>query len=108
MKEKEAEPQIPLSPGMKKVERISVLKNSYKYFIEHALIISLGDNYRLLVIHEWELLTDQCYKSPKGAKIAFLRLFKHRCWKDGVEPEWSNFYDPGVEYLNQISNRIEI
>lgn len=108
MKEKEAEPQISPGAGKRKIEKIAVLKNSYKYFIEHALIISHGDYYRLLVIHEWELLTDQCYKSPKGAKIAFLRLYKHRCWKVGVEPEWSDFYDPGVEYLNQISNRIEI
>ena len=92
---------------LKKIKTISVLKNSYKYFIEHALIISDGDYYRLLVIHEWVVLTDQCYKSLKGAKIAFLRLYKHRCWKAGVQPEWSDFYDPGVEYLNQRTNRIE-
>jgi hypothetical protein len=92
---------------LKKVEKIAVLKNSYKYFIEHALIISDGYYYRLLVIHEWKLLTDQCYKSLKGAKIAFLRFYKHRCWKAGEEPEWSDFYDPGVESLNQRSNRIE-
>lgn len=92
----------------RKLKKISVLKNSYKYFIEHALIISYGDCYRLLIIHEWELLTDQYYKSPKGAKIAFLKFYENRCWKKGVEAEWSDFYEPGIAYLDQISNKIKI
>lgn len=92
---------------MGKSQKVSILANSYKYFVEHVLIILHDDCYRLLVIHKWQLLTDQCYKTLRGAKIAFSRLYNQKKWKKEVEPEWSDFYVPGVEYFDNKTNTIE-
>ncbi len=92
---------------MNEIDKISVLKNSYNYFLEHVLIIRYSDYYRLLVINEWKLLMDRRYTSLKGARIAFLKFYQNRCWKVELEPEWSEFYDPGAECLNEISHKIE-
>lgn len=86
---------------------ISILVNSFKYFLEHAFIISYEGSYRLLVIHRWRLMTDRCYKTLKGARIAFLKLYSERRWKDQDEPEWSSFYNPGIEHFNPQTSKIE-
>lgn len=91
----------------KDMQGISILANSVKYFLEHAFIIDYEDSYRLLVIHRWKLLTDRCYKTLKGARIAFLKLYNNRRWQEKDVPEWSNFYNPGVEYYNLQTAQIE-
>ena len=85
-----------------KLKSVSHLLNSFKYFLQHVLILCYGDYFRLLVIHECKLLSDRCYKSFKGAKIAFLKLFSDKAWKPDVIPEWSVFYNPGIESINQV------
>lgn len=89
------------------VEEISVLTNSYKFFLEHVLILRYPGSYRLLVIHLGKVLTDLSYQTYKGARIAFTRLYGQQRWREDVEPEWSDFYDPVVEYLDLRTNRIE-
>lgn len=91
----------------KDMKAISVLVNSVKYFLEHAFIIDYDDYYRLLVIHRWKLLTDRCYKTLKGARVAFIKMYSSRSWKDEDIPEWSHFYNPGIEYLNFKTARVE-
>jgi len=89
------------------MDKISVLTNSYKFLLEHVLILSYPGSYRLLVIHLGRLLTDLSYRSFKGARIAFTRLYGQRRWREDVEPEWSELYDPVTEYLDLRTNRIE-
>lgn len=81
------------------MNRISILTNSYKYFLENVMIIDYRDHFRLLVIHEHEVLMDRSYQSFKGAKIAFAKLFDERKWKHNDLPEWSRFYNPMAENL---------
>ena len=76
-------------------ERASTLNDSFKFFIEHALILRYKEYYRLLIIHKNELLADRKYKTLKGAKIAFLKFFGQRAWKINLKPEWCDFYTPG-------------
>ncbi|MCK4764248.1 MAG: hypothetical protein KAW12_18765 [Candidatus Aminicenantes bacterium] len=83
-----------------KIGKISILHNSYKYFIQHALVIQHGECYRLLVIHECKILADQYHKTCRDARIAFMRLFGQRRWKETVKPHWSPLYEPGIECLN--------
>ena len=73
------------------LESRAFLENAYKYQIRTAVILSYGDRYRLLVIHEHRLLADRYYTTLKGARIGFLRLFGHKAWKKHDEPEWSSF-----------------
>jgi hypothetical protein len=37
------------------------------------------------------VLTDCQYRTLKGAKIAFLKLFGHCAWKSYDKPKWSEF-----------------
>lgn len=87
--------------------KISMLTNAYKYFLEHVFIIAYEKSYRLLIIHKWQLVEDRDYKTLRGAKIAFTRLFGDQRWKEYDEPEWSRFYNPGEQYFNPITNFIE-
>jgi hypothetical protein len=76
-----------------KIQARSFLENSYKYFLEFAVILCCRDNYRLIVIHERKPLTDNRYRTFKAAKIAFLKLYQDRAWKRQVKPEWSEFHE---------------
>jgi hypothetical protein len=82
--------------------KISRLINSIYYFIEFVFIIAENEGYRLVVIHQGELLTNQIYKTAKGARIAFLKFWGYRAWKEGVKPKWSIFYPPDAKWLKKI------
>jgi len=81
--------------SMDVLKDVSFLENSYKYFLENVLILRFDNFYRLLVVHENEILTDRKYKSPKRAKTAFIKLYDSQKWKESDEPEWSDFFEPG-------------
>jgi len=79
---------------------ISVLMNSVYFFLEHAFIVSDKNNYRLFVRHRNEVLADQDYKSLRGAKIAFSKLFQQNAFdKDYSHPQWSPLYTPERNWL---------
>ena len=81
--------------------KISRLINSIYYFIECVFIAVEEEGYRLVVIHQGNLLTDQTYKTAKGAKIAFLKFWSYRVWQEGVKPKWSHFYPPDPKWLEK-------
>ena len=81
--------------------KISRLVNSIYYFIESVFIIAEKQGYRLVAIHQGNLLTDQTYKTAKGARIAFLKFWSYRVWRDGVKPKWSHFYPPDPKWLEK-------
>jgi len=91
------------------LKEISVLTNAYKYLLEHVLILRYEEGmFRLLVIHKGRVLTDLNYKSFKAARISFTRFYNSRKWIEESVPEWSEFYDPVVFYLDLRTNRVEI
>ncbi len=73
---------------------ITLLSNSVYYFLETVYIAKIAGQYRLIVLHDGELLTREEYDSVKGAKIAFLKLYSYKAWKAGVKPNWTHFYGP--------------
>lgn len=73
-------------------KRISILKNSIYYFLGSVFIICQGNCYRLVVMSNGRLLVDESYKSAKGCKIAFSRIYRNKVWKEGVKPRWSPFF----------------
>jgi len=118
---KKRKSRLKVSPGGKGIKRtrkdekavipvlkkISVLTNSYKYLLEHVLVLRyIGNRFRLLVIHEGKVFSDRYYKSFKGAQIAYARLYNDRKWNEETEPEWSEFYNPVKYYLDLRDNRI--
>lgn len=80
--------------------QISILVTSIYYFLDFAFIISDENNFRLVVIHNGQLLTDKTYKTVKGAKIAFFRIYGYKVWSEKIKPNWSDFYNPTAEWLN--------
>jgi len=80
--------------------QISILVTSIYYFLDFAFIISDENNFRLVVIHNGQLLTDKTYKTVKGAKIAFSRIYGYKVWSEKIKPNWSDFYNPTAEWLN--------
>ncbi|MCP5046934.1 MAG: hypothetical protein GY940_07160 [bacterium] len=96
------------SGRMKQKIEISLLSNSIFYFIERVYIqkIPLDDegkrfNFRLIVIHQATVLTDQLYETCRGAKIAFAKFYQHKTWEKGVKPDWSYFYDPADTFFEK-------
>ncbi|MCP5104732.1 MAG: hypothetical protein GY950_15210, partial [bacterium] len=55
--------------------KISLLINSIYYFIESVFIMELREGYRLLVLHRGRVLADEIYKTVKGARIAFVKMY---------------------------------
>lgn len=89
--------------GFEDIE-IASLSNSMNYFMNSVFILKENEGYRLLAFHNDLLLTDEMYKSAKGAKIAFLKLFWYRAWREDVKPEWTHFYIPDAEWLGEKLN----
>lgn len=81
--------------------KISILISSIYYFLDFVFIISEENCFRLVVMHNKQLITNRTYKTVKAAKIAFSRLYGSKAWKEGLKPNWSVFYHPAVEWLNE-------
>lgn len=81
--------------------QISLLVNSIYYFIESVFIMAVNKGYRLVAIHQGRLLTDEIYKTARGARIAFLKLYGNKAWRNGVKAEWSRFYPPEPEWFGE-------
>jgi hypothetical protein len=88
-------------PPPKEHIEMSILHNSVYYFLEHVFILCQGDSYRLMVLHHNRLLLDRNYRSLRGARIAFQKLFRHKAWKEDVKSIWSHCYPPDDDWLEE-------
>jgi hypothetical protein len=79
---------------------ISLLLNAVYFFLQCVFIMRTEKGYRLIVVHQNRLLTDRTYKTFKGARIAFSKLWSYKAWESGVKPEWSLFYPPEPSWLS--------
>lgn len=91
--------ELKVTPGEK--VKISVLGNAVYYFFHRVFIITEKKGYRLIAIHKGQLLADARYKTSKGAKIAFLKLYCYRALQEGVKPSWTDFYTPDAHWLQK-------
>jgi hypothetical protein len=82
---------------------ICVLTNSIFYFINSVFIIWTNNHYQLVANHKGKLLINRRYRSLRGAKIAFSKLFGHRGWKEDLAANWSVFYKPDARWLREKS-----
>ncbi len=92
------------NPG--KSREICTLINSIFYFVSSVFIISNNGHYQLVAKHNGKLLIDKPYKTLRGAKIAFSKLFGERGWQKNVKAEWSVFYEPDAQWLKEKSKGI--
>jgi len=86
----------------KKNEKIlSLLINSAYFFIECVFILKMRGTYRLVVIHNGRILSDSCFETLRGAKIAFSKLFGSKACRGDIKAQWSPFYDPDSNWLEE-------
>lgn len=78
--------------------KISLLTNSLHFCIAHVFIMETSEVYRLMAIHQGEIKSDETYKTPKGAKIAFLKFFGKNAIFEGVKPQWTPFFHPEPDW----------
>ncbi len=87
--------------------KISILTNSLHYLLSRVFIFKEKGQYRLIVFNLGELLTDASYKTAKGARIAFLKLWSYRREIENAKPKWSHFYQPDVKWLQKNLDLID-
>jgi len=80
---------------------ITVLANSIYYFFQHVLILEEKKRFRLVVIHDNRILFDKQYKTPRGARISFEKLFNEKKVSH-EEAEWSSLYPPEPGWLELV------
>lgn len=95
------ERELFLSEDPGKPGEICVLINSIFYFVSSVIILNNNGHYRLVAKHNRKILIDKIFNSLRGAKIAFSKLFNHRCWQEDLKAEWSVFYKPDAQWLKK-------
>lgn len=73
---------------------ISVLTNAVYWFLEDVFIIKADEGFILAVIHQKKMLLFKPYKTVKGARIAFLKIYGYKACREKVKAEWTPFYLP--------------
>jgi len=87
--------------------KISILISSIYYFLDFVYIMAEGGCFRLVVMHNKQLLTYRTYKTLKAARAAFTRFYGAKAWKEGLKPNWSVFYQPAAKWLNERKEVID-
>jgi hypothetical protein len=83
------------------------LINSLYFFLDIALIVIEEKYYRLIVYDKGKnFLVNKRYTTAKGARIAFMRFFKHQYYNNEPRAEWSFAYPPDSDWLERIETLI--
>ncbi len=85
-------------------KKIISLANSIHYFLRCAFIVFEEESYRLVVYRRGEIMTNENYKTVKGAKIAFLKFFSFMAHNEKVRAIWTTPYIPYKKWLEQRLN----
>lgn len=86
-------------PG--KGKQVSLLINHGYYFLQYVFIMVEDTGFRLVVIHQGNVLTYRLYDSLRAARTAFARLYNRKSWQKGVKANWSQLYSPGQEWFDE-------
>lgn len=84
---------------------VSILENSVYYFLSHVFIMKKSGIYWLVVLRDNRLLTYCSYRTPRGAKIAFSKLYESG-WKKDVKAKWGPSFNPDNEWLNEKLEKV--
>jgi len=86
---------------------ISRLINSMYYFIECVFILQEKNKYRLVALQHNRVLMDKYYPTIRGCKIAFDKLYKDKARAEDVKANWTGFYDPDKDWLEEKQSCLE-
>jgi len=83
----------------KSMPKVSILTNSVHFSLFRVFIFADKGQFRLIVFNHGKLLTDAIYKTARGARIAFLKLWEFQKERENVTAKWSHFYTPEKDWL---------
>ncbi len=55
-----------------------------------------------MVYRKGEIVTDENYKTVKGAKISFLKSFSFMAHNEKISANWSHIITPDTKWLDKI------
>lgn len=82
---------------------VLVLINSAYYFLECVYILHKKGYYRLVVLQNSRVLTYKNYRTLRGAKIAFQKIYKNKAWKEGVKANWISSHPANCDLKDEIA-----
>jgi hypothetical protein len=85
---------------------VSILENSVYYFLSHVFIMKKSGMYWIVVLRDNRLLTYCSYKTARGAKIAFSKLYESG-WKENVKAKWGPFFNPDNHWLGERLKKVK-
>jgi hypothetical protein len=92
---------------MKKISEVTVLINAVYFFLSDVVVFKEDGWFHLIVLRRGAVLLDKQYKTVRGARGAFNKLFKSFFFTRAPEfkrtPEWTPFFAPEVKFINRIS-----
>lgn len=88
----------------RKEVQVSILINSAYYFLNCVVIILEQGYYRLIAVKRGVVLTDKDYKTARGARIAFSKMFKPHAKEKGAQ--WGVFYRPDPDWFGNNGLRL--
>jgi hypothetical protein len=92
-------PHLQLQVKAEEMPKVSILINSVHFSLFRVFIFEDKGQFRLLVFNQGKLLTDAIYKTARGARIAFLKIWGFQKETENVHAKWSHFYTPEKDWL---------
>lgn len=91
--------------------KVSVLLNAHLFYLHWTFIIRENKEIRLIAINKRKFTLEKNYKTVRGAKIAFTRIFSnlkknYKTFK--LKQEWSPFYEPEKEWIDWVMKSPDI
>jgi hypothetical protein len=80
---------------------VSFLVNTQYYFLGTVFILPEAAGYRLVVIHKWKVLTNNCFPTLEEAKKAFFQHYQARASKKIPHPIWDDNHRVDNDWLKK-------
>ena len=93
--------ELQLETTIEEERKIISLTNSRRYFLGYVFIVFEEESCRLVVYRKGKIVTDENYKTMKGAKIAFLKFFSFMAPNEKIRAYWTAPYVPYKEWLEK-------
>ncbi|NIM18448.1 MAG: hypothetical protein GTO45_41240 [Candidatus Aminicenantes bacterium] len=84
-----------------KSTNVSFLVNTQYYFLGTVFILPEVTGYRLVVIHKWKVLKNDCFPTLEEAKKAFFQHFQARASKKVPHPIWDDNHRVDNDWLKK-------
>jgi hypothetical protein len=79
--------------------QISQFQNGIQYSADYAIILGIGAEYLLIVVHLSSAAFVHSYESARETQVAYLHLYGDWRMHSGVLPGWGKCFEPDARVL---------